>query len=118
MSGTAARRRPSFPTIAAPSSGCRLIVSNSSASSRAGFVRIASGTASLPMSWKSAEADRVEAVGRQLELLGDGEGHLLDPLRVAGGVRVLGLDGRVQRLDRSSELCSRRLYESRSLRGL
>ena len=47
-----------------------------------------------------AEADRVEAVGRQLEFLGDGEGHLLDPLRVAGGVRVLGLDGRVQRLDR------------------
>src|SRR2546423_5930555 len=46
------------------------------------------------------ESQRVQARGRELELLPERERDLLYPQRVAGGVRVLGLDGGIEALDR------------------
>src|SRR5919204_194474 len=54
IAGTASSRKPSRSMIRAPSSAWRCMSAHSSASSEAGFSRIASGIPSLPMSWKSA----------------------------------------------------------------
>ena len=52
--GTASPRKPSRSMMRAPSSACRCIRAHSSGVRLAGFSRIESGIASLPMSWKSA----------------------------------------------------------------
>ena len=52
MSGTACRSRPNLATMSAQSPGWHFIWAYSSSVKAAGFVRIASGTPSLPMSWK------------------------------------------------------------------
>jgi len=46
------------------------------------------------------EAERIDPVAGELELLAERERDLLDTLGVARRIRVLRLDGRVQRLDR------------------
>src|SRR5437763_1892929 len=49
---------------------------------------------------EGAVAEGVEALGRDPELRGDREGDTLHPKRVPGRVRVAGVDGRVEALDR------------------
>src|SRR5439155_20385082 len=49
---------------------------------------------------EGAEAQRIETLLRQVQLLADRYRDALDPQGVAGGVGILGLDGRVQALDR------------------
>ena len=45
-------------------------------------------------------SDRIQFLALDPELACDREGDLLDALRMAGRVRVPGVDGRVQSLDR------------------
>jgi hypothetical protein len=54
----------------------------------------------LPMSWKAAEANGVDVLRRHPELLGDRDRDSLDAEGMAGRVRVFGLHGRVEALDR------------------
>src|SRR4029079_6748813 len=107
-------------------SGCFCISDHSALVRLAGLSRIASGTASLPMSWNraawpsrsssawdrtssrpTASARRRARRGGPAELAADRERELLDPARVTGGVGVAGIDRRRQRLHR----CGRALLE-------
>ncbi len=62
-------------------------------SAASGFVRIASGTPILPMSWnRPAKRSVVEPVPVEPELPPDLDRDSLHALRVAGGVRILRVD--------------------------
>jgi hypothetical protein len=101
MIGTASRRRPNFPTIRAPSAGVRLHLGVLPVVELRRLDENPVGHGDLAdVVEQRAEAQRVELLGRQVELCRDREGDALHTQRVAGRVGVFRLDGCVQALDR------------------
>ena len=87
-----------------PHSGWRLTIANSSSVSGPGFLRIASGTESLPMSWTSAPvASARSRLPVKPELLAHLNGAQRDPARVLLGVLVLLGEAEGERADVRAE---------------
>ena len=82
-------RKPRRSMMRAPSSAWRCMSAHSCPVRLAGLSRIASGIASLPMSWKSAAwPRRSSSACERPSSRADRERELLHAARVAGGVRV------------------------------
>src|SRR3954451_11828531 len=113
---TAAEKPPSSSSSLRPSTGWRLIASNSSSVSLPGLFRMSSGTESLPMSCSSPADGQVAACGRrQLELLADLGGEQGDAAGVLLGRDVGARDPHHQGADARAEVG---LLAGDQLRGL
>ena len=94
ISGITSLIECSGSTMLTPWTGCRWMIANSSAVSRPGLSRIASGTQILPTSWSSPPAGGSPSRwASSPTALGERQGVVGDPLGVALGVRALGVDG-------------------------
>ena len=87
-----------------PISTCDWMIRYSSGVSGSAFLRTLSSIPILPTSWsRPHQVEVASLVGREAHLLGQADGDPGDPLGMAGGVRVLRVDGRGQGPDHAEE---------------